>query len=589
MQFLRKYCIFEILFLLIFFIFLSMIFVGHQGSLVIDCGREAYLPSEVLKGKVLYKDIFNIYGPFAYQFNAFLYAILGENLSTLYKAGMVNSLITIISVFLIAKNLSSKEIALATSLTVMTVCVFSHFIFNFIFPYSYAMIYALSGFLLSALFLILYTKTSKEWLMPLSTFFAGVSLASKYEYILYIIVLAVFITLIKPLSKKYCVFSAFSFLLVPALCFGILFLQGLTTADLQNNFLVIKKMMSSETLKFFYSNFIGLYPDISTITLTVKGFLSSLICLPFILLIYAVSALKKNKFLIVFILPVIWIYMDYIFTKFSSYELFCWLSFSNLLIFTGFCVYYFKIGGIMLLKSRIYLVEFFKNIKWQDKCFMMVSLIGVLASLKSLFYLNVNVYGTFMLPVVLITNTVFISDYIPKVFVFIDKSKWQTSVSVVLVILALLFGLKNMVFVIYNKNHEVKTQKGRIFTRKEEAEVHNNLIKYIQKNTKPENKILVLPEGPMVNFLTGRASDDTYNSLIPLYVETFGEKKIIKDLSTNMPDFIFLNNRNCFDYGYNYICHDYALEICRFIKKNYTFEKKFGNKNKFVTLVYKKK
>ncbi|MFA6989561.1 MAG: hypothetical protein WC197_05785 [Candidatus Gastranaerophilaceae bacterium] len=596
MQLLRKYCVLELLFLILIFIFLSLIFVGHQGHLVVDCGREAYLPSEILKGKVLYKDIFNIYGPFSYQLNAFLYFIFGENLSTLYKAGIVNSLIILISIFFISKNLSTKEIAFSITLAVMVIGVFSTSIFNFIFPYSYAMAYTLSGFLLSALFLILYTKTSKEWGFVLSTFFAGISVASKYEYLPYIAFLALFVIFIKPLSKKYYFYSFISFISVPVLCFGVLFAQGLTFVDLQNSFLIIKKMVSTETLKFFYSNFVGFYPTLPTITMMTKGFFTSVIYFfSFSLLVYVLFMLKKNKlkisrwFLIVFIFLVLWKYTGYLFTKIISPQTFCWLAISNLLIFIGFCIYYLKIAGFELLKSRIFLLEFFKNIKWKDKCFMITCLIGVLSSLKSLFYLNIGVYGTFMFPVVLITNTVFASEYIPEFFAVIDKSIWKSSISIVLIIMTSLFGLTNVKIVLENKNYEVKTQKGSIFTYKEEADAHNRLIKYIQKNTKPTDKILILPEGPLLNFLTNRPSDDIYNSLIPIYVETFGEKKIIRDLLGNMPDFIFVNNRNSIDYGYAYMCRDYAFEICDFINQNYTLEETIGNDNGFAAAIYKKK
>ena len=52
-------------------------FVGHYSGLLIDFGREVYYPEQILNGKILYKDLFNIYGPLAYQFNAILYKLFG--------------------------------------------------------------------------------------------------------------------------------------------------------------------------------------------------------------------------------------------------------------------------------------------------------------------------------------------------------------------------------------------------------------------------------------------------------------------------------------------------------------------------------
>jgi len=62
---------------------------AHQGHLIIDCGREVYYPTQILLGKVLYKDILNIYGPFSYMFNALLFKIFGINLNVLYISGCV--------------------------------------------------------------------------------------------------------------------------------------------------------------------------------------------------------------------------------------------------------------------------------------------------------------------------------------------------------------------------------------------------------------------------------------------------------------------------------------------------------------------
>jgi hypothetical protein len=74
-----------------------------------------------------------------------------------------------------------------------------------------------------------------------------------------------------------------------------------------------------------------------------------------------------------------------------------------------------------------------------------------------------------------------------------------------------------------------------------------------------------------INFLTNRQSDGYYNSMLPLYVETFGEDKIIEHFNQNKPDYFVLMNLSMKDYYFEYICKDYALNLCAFIKENYTF------------------
>ena len=76
-----------LIFLWILTILGLLIFCGHYSGILIDFGREVYYPEQILQGKVLYKDLFNIYGPLSYQINALLYKIFGAKLSTLYLSG----------------------------------------------------------------------------------------------------------------------------------------------------------------------------------------------------------------------------------------------------------------------------------------------------------------------------------------------------------------------------------------------------------------------------------------------------------------------------------------------------------------------
>ena len=65
---------------------------GRSGDVIFDSFREFYIPSQIVKGQVLYKNIFNIYAPFAYLFNATLFKVFGAKLVVLYMAGLISTL-----------------------------------------------------------------------------------------------------------------------------------------------------------------------------------------------------------------------------------------------------------------------------------------------------------------------------------------------------------------------------------------------------------------------------------------------------------------------------------------------------------------
>ena len=104
----------------------------------------------------------------------------------------------------------------------------------------------------------------------------------------------------------------------------------------------------------------------------------------------------------------------------------------------------------------------------------------------------------------------------------------------------------------------------------------NELIAFVEKNSSPNDEILVLPEGLSINVLTQRKSDNKFYSLIPLYTETFGEDLIIKRLEYKKPRYIAVSNYDTSSYYYRGFGFDYAIEIQKFINKNYTVKTHFG-------------
>ena len=113
-------------------------------------------------------------------------------------------------------------------------------IFNFHFPYSWAVLYGLIAFIYS-----LYFIKDKLWL---SALLAGVCITCKYDFLLYGFVILFLIFRQKDWK------ALLSFVSVPVLSFGILFLQGLQISDLINSLTIVKNMAKSKTLTYFYSN-----------------------------------------------------------------------------------------------------------------------------------------------------------------------------------------------------------------------------------------------------------------------------------------------------------------------------------------------
>ena len=154
---------------------------AHWGSLTVDCGREMYVPWVLAERKMLYRDVWYLYGPAAPYFNSWLFRWFGAQLSTLYWAGSLSALGSALFVYLAGMELSSWLMGWAAGAVVLTQA-FHASIFSFPLPYSFASVY---GCLMACIFLWLGVRATKSthWFWMLAAgMVAGVALLLKMEF-----------------------------------------------------------------------------------------------------------------------------------------------------------------------------------------------------------------------------------------------------------------------------------------------------------------------------------------------------------------------------------------------------------------------
>lgn len=201
----------------------------------------------------------------------------------------------------------------------------------------------------------------------------------------------------------------------------------------------------------------------------------------------------------------------------------------------------------------------FKHLNRKERFFIAASLI---ISLKVFFALTLQSYGVFFLPFALIS-----------IFILIPE-KYRKILTTYFIIWAVIIGFNNIQS-LQNKNYKIETSKGIIYTNQLYGKSFDKTIQYLK--TLPEDiKAAVYPEGLGINFLSDRKSDSKFYSLIPLYVETFGENNIIKRFEITQPDYIVITDYNTSAYYYEKFGYDYAHGVYEHIKQNYSLEKTFG-------------
>lgn len=511
--------------------------MGHYSNILFDVGRETYYPQRILEGKVLYKDLFNIYGPFSYLWNAFLYKIFGINLRALYISGAICSLAIVSGVYLIAKRFLNTSLSFAIGLFTIVTGVCANHLFNYTFPYSWAMLYGTVGFLYSVYFLIKYKDNENPNFLYLSGLLAGFAAANKYDFIIYSIFL--FCVSIFTKNKKSILNFITSFMVFPILSFGILFLQGLRIEDLIVAMQEIQKLMNTKTLEYFYSNQ-GVLFSPAVFPVWIYNLLATGIPLGLMMLSYRFY--EKIKIVSIALIT-IFALVGY---KLLSPALFAFLTPLLFLV---------SIFGYKKIKTNIPLL------------LVIISAIG--ASFKTFWGLTPMSYGCYYTPIVLIA-------FFGVMFTFINE-KYQKIAALFLIFVSFSF-LNVYLFKRTTTTGKISSPHGTIYTYKQNADNINNILSILNNDENVNSTALIYPEGMIINFLSKNniKSDDYYNSLLPLYLESMGEEKFQKVLDEKNPEFIILTSQNTSDYYFNHICTNYAFNFCNQVEQEYQQEATFN-------------
>jgi hypothetical protein len=152
------------------------------GNLSIDSGREMYVPAALARGKMLYRDVWYLYGPAGSYVNSWLFRLFGIHLSVLYWAGSLSALGCAVLLYSVALRFSSWIVA-STIAAIVLLEAFETGLFNYPAPYSFASVY---GSLAACLFLWCAIHASDfpesaAWMFAAATA-AAVALLCKVEF-----------------------------------------------------------------------------------------------------------------------------------------------------------------------------------------------------------------------------------------------------------------------------------------------------------------------------------------------------------------------------------------------------------------------
>ena len=154
---------------------------ARWGDVTVDSGRELYVAAALAEGKMLYRDVWYLYGPGAPYLNSLLFRALGIHLNVAYFAGCLAGLAAMLTLFRCALYFAPLSVAFAIGYVVL-IQSFGGGLFNYPLPYAYASVYGS----VAAYFFLLYatrgafnpTKTNLLW----AGIWSAVALITKLEF-----------------------------------------------------------------------------------------------------------------------------------------------------------------------------------------------------------------------------------------------------------------------------------------------------------------------------------------------------------------------------------------------------------------------
>ncbi|MBO3462946.1 hypothetical protein G7B40_032220 [Aetokthonos hydrillicola Thurmond2011] len=513
----------------------------------IDIGREVEISARLLTGQVLYRDIATYYAPLAYYVNALALLVFGQKLEVFYVIGLGLALAATLLFYRLAKRLICPSWAAMCTICMLIYCAIGPDIFHFVVPYSYGASYAMVLSLVAITSVDFYTNTGRPRWLVAGAIASGLAGLAKQEYgvaMLFSVLVGVNLFLVPNLQTRIrnsilVIFLAFATAFIPLallaqqaswekLSLSLFPASQLGLMNQNSAFQVspLKTILTWwDSFRFFFISTLLITPSIIashwlfkqtklrsipqrllTGAEVITGFVLTTIC--FLGFFFIVKKFFPNFTQDVGLLPA---------DVFQPLREMSWFI-------------PFMVGWFALYRPK------FRQYKHTPLLWTLLAF-SLLLNSRWLFY--INFYGLFAPPVVLLFFVILYHLTQP-----IRRFVWCY------LLICLLFAGSIKVGRLTEYQYTVNSSHGSIYTRSLElARAFEQTIKVI--NVSKVTSVLVLPEGNILNFLSGTHSPSRELTFLPLTLPTtVDEQNFLSQMQANPPELIVYVDRSFPQWGY---------------------------------------
>ncbi|MDP2905410.1 MAG: hypothetical protein Q8O22_03820 [Candidatus Omnitrophota bacterium] len=541
------------------------------GDLIVDTGREMYAPLRICSGDILYRNFYYIYGPFSPYLNALFFKALGIKLSSLVACGIITAAFAGFLVYKVSRIFLGKFCSTLALWTFFIVFAFGQYVYygnyNFIVPYSYGAIHALS-FALAALYFFYGWLRGGRQAGLLTALFITLALLSKIEVGLSTVAAAACGSMLRGKAR----FKAgLAFVIAPLSVLGIVYLLfSLKPGGLGEPLAgLLRAIQPNASIPGWLSGAANLKENGLII-------LKSLFNYVVLIVFFAVGGFvvdrmgrggfKTRPYVFVVMVSAIFIAIGCFFVK--KFFPFDW-QYRPLPVFLALAI------SALLPVVVIVKTEAEKNKLLTLFC---LALLSFLLLVRTFFFVRPGHYGFYLLVPGMIFYYVLFLEVIPRFLpAAVNKAFFKIAFSAVFIIfIAGHFSLSR--FCYDNKTLKVATAAGTVsnfFNSREEN--CSKLIEYLRQETAAEDTLVVFPEGPMINFMAQRRNPLYYCMYMPLDLNKQGvTNRVIREMEKYKVSYVVINQRLADEQGYPVFGQDYGQAVWTYIGRNYELVRQFG-------------
>jgi len=555
-------------------------------DLLIDFGRELYVPWQLAQGKVLYRDIAHFIGPFSQSFNAAMFQIFGVSFTTLIFANLAILAAMLGLIYRSLTRACDHLTATLAGLVFLVMFAFAHYwsigSMNLVSPYSHEVLHgiALATAMLSCLnahlrsnrpgwvigaglcFGLIFLTKAEIWaasLLAVSTWL-GLSLfsapprkkASGKAALLFAAMTFVplagcfsYFLIHLPLREAWrATHGAFSFVFDPAVFQDYFYRAGMGLDDLPKNLLLLLKM------SLWIAGWISLAAGLDWVGQRTTGN-RPWVLIPVALFVFGVALFNSAR------IP--------------------WIELPRALPLT-------TLLALLVLSVKWYQHRLQPECAARYSTLLMWSTLALALLAKMLFKVRLYHYGFYLAMPAALMLVVTLVGLIPRQLqARPGGGRLFRALMLALLAAALIFHARQSQRFYAYKNWRIGTGGDLILGYGPEIHPRDYLLAaalhWIERETPPGATLVVMPEGGMLNYLSRRPNPMPYFNFMPVEINVYGESQILAALRKSQPDYVILvHSAGPEVYGVGYFGTDprYGKMLVGWVDQHYEPVKLFG-------------